>query len=104
MLDKHVLTIYIYTCIICEMFEMAAKLTLTLNKNVIDLAKDYSKANNISISKLVESYLKAITQNSVKSKTESIPPIISSLSGIARKADNISDKDLLAKALTEKFL
>lgn len=83
---------------------MPTKLTLTLNKNVIDHAKEYSKIHNISISKLVESYLKAITQNSSKNEPAAIPPIISSLSGIAQTTDNMSDKDLLTKALTEKFL
>jgi len=40
---------------------MDTKLTLKLNESVIELAKKYAKENNISISKMVENYLQAIT-------------------------------------------
>ena len=41
---------------------MNKKLTLSLDKSIIESAKDYAKSNNISLSKLIESYLKTLTQ------------------------------------------
>jgi len=35
---------------------MNTKLTLDINKEVIEKAKDYAKRNRISLSKLIESY------------------------------------------------
>lgn len=81
---------------------MATKLTLTLDNKVIAKAKKYSKENNISLSKLVEFYLK--TLSSPEKKMENIPPITKELSGIARIDTQLSAKELLAEALNKKFL
>ena len=40
---------------------MESKLTLKLNKDIIDLAKTYAKEHNISLSKLIENYLQTVT-------------------------------------------
>lgn len=42
---------------------MKKKLTLTLEKNVIELAKIYAKDQETSVSGLVENYLKAVTSS-----------------------------------------
>ena len=42
---------------------MDSKLTLKLDNNIIELAKQYAKSNNISLSRLIENYLQAITTN-----------------------------------------
>lgn len=42
---------------------MDAKLTLKLNKAVIDKAKAYAAANNRSLSKVIESFLKSLTDS-----------------------------------------
>ncbi|SDW29010.1 DUF6364 family protein [Aequorivita viscosa] len=39
---------------------MDKKLTLSFNKSVIESAKEYAKSNNISLSKLIESYLASL--------------------------------------------
>ena len=59
---------------------MIAKLTLTIDKQVVDKAKIYAKKKNRSVSKLVEEYLRTIS--STDAATSSIP---------ASKAD-ITDK------------
>ncbi|RKR82201.1 hypothetical protein BDD43_2372 [Mucilaginibacter gracilis] len=41
---------------------MNTKLTLTVEKNVIDKAKRYAKNTGRSLSELVENYLEALTQ------------------------------------------
>ena len=40
---------------------MTTKLTLSLNKSVIEKAKRYAKGNNQSLSQIIESYLEKIT-------------------------------------------
>lgn len=59
---------------------MEAKLTLRLNKRIIDRAKDYAHLHNISLSKMIESYLDSITKQGATA-TE-ISPLVESLSGV----------------------
>ena len=40
---------------------MNTKLTLSLNKSIIEKAKQYAKGNNQSLSQIIESYLEKIT-------------------------------------------
>lgn len=47
---------------------MDAKLTIKLNKNVINKAKDYASIQKRSLSRIIESYL-----NSLVSHTNSVP-------------------------------
>ncbi len=83
---------------------MLTKLTLTLNNQVIENAKIFSKQNNISLSKLVEFYFKKLT-SSLDDRADNIPPITKQLSGIAEIDKTLpSDKKLLEEALNKKFL
>ena len=58
---------------------MNAKLTLKLNAAVISRAKDYAKRRKTSLSKLVESYLDAITG---EEEEVLITPLVKRLSGV----------------------
>ncbi len=49
---------------------MNTKLTLNLDKEIINEAKIYAKSHRVSLSKLIENYLNSLTQ---KSKEKSIP-------------------------------
>jgi len=40
---------------------MNTKLTLSLNKSIIERAKRYAKGNNQSLSQIIESYLEKVT-------------------------------------------
>jgi len=55
-------------------------LTLSLDKAIIESAKNYAKSNNISLSKLIESYL--TTHAKRKRTSTKITPLVESLSGI----------------------
>lgn len=68
---------------------METKLTLRLRKKIIDQAKDYAQAHSVSLSKLVETYLEAITRET--QTTPEITPLVESLSGVI---DLRSDADL----------
>lgn len=80
---------------------MDKKLTLSLNGEVIDTAKKYAKSNNISLSKLIESYLGSLTKQE-KSENE-ITPLVKSLSGVISLEGDIDVKDEYAKYLIEKY-
>lgn len=80
---------------------MDKKLTLSLDGTTIESAKDYAKLNNISLSKLIESYLKSITKLK-KSKTN-ITPLVESLSGVITLDKNYDYKDEYAAYLIEKY-
>ena len=59
---------------------MNTKLTLNLDKDVIDEAKTYAKSHRVSLSKLVENYLNSLTMYS--KKKSSVSPLVESLTGI----------------------
>ena len=59
---------------------MDTKLTLKLDNSIIEMAKLYAKDNNISLSRLIENYLQAITIK--KKKKIKISPLVESLTGV----------------------
>lgn len=70
---------------------MDTKLTLKLNKSIIDRAKEYAKGRNISLSKMIENYLQAVT-NERESKMEA-SPLVESLIGVLKTQSNSYKKD-----------
>ncbi len=80
---------------------MATKLTLTLDKETIKIAKEYAKRNNISLSGIVELYFRVLSSNA---RDYRISPITRELSGIASLSTTKSDKELLEEALNKRFL
>lgn len=59
---------------------MNTKLTLNLDKEIIDEAKTYAKSQSVSLSKLIENYLNSLTRTSKKKTT--VSPLVESLTGI----------------------
>ena len=80
---------------------MDTKLTLSLDKSIIDQAKIYAKSNQISLSRLIESYLATLTSNT-KSKIE-ITPLVESLSGVINLEDSIDLREDYTDFLIEKY-
>ncbi|MBK9024841.1 MAG: hypothetical protein IPL69_12935 [Saprospiraceae bacterium] len=80
---------------------MDKKLTLSLNKSIIESAKDYAKSNDISLSKLIESYLSTLVKRN-KSSPE-ITPLVESLSGVISLDKDYNVKDAYADYLLEKY-
>jgi len=80
---------------------MDKKLTLSLDKSIIESAKDYAKSNNISLSKLIESYLTALTKR--KRNATEITPLVESLSGVIELDKDIDVKDAYTNYLIEKY-
>ncbi len=70
---------------------MESKLTLKLNKQIIDRAKIYAKARNTSLSKMIENYLQTVTMKTInKSK---VTPLVESLTGVIDLKEKDYKKD-----------
>ncbi|MEO5910367.1 MAG: DUF6364 family protein [Pelobium sp.] len=59
---------------------MNTKLTLNLNKEVIEEAKNYAKIHRVSLSKMIENYLNSVTRGT--KKKSKVSPLVESLTGI----------------------
>jgi hypothetical protein len=66
---------------------METKLTLKLDKAVIQSVKKYAQSNNKSLSKLVESYFRHLVSED-ETKLSTYSPLVEELSGV------ISEKDI----------
>lgn len=80
---------------------MNNKLTLRLDNQVIERAKDYARKKNTSLSKLIESYLELLT-TSGKTDPEEVTPLVKSLSGVI-KPSKIDPKKEYKKHLIKKY-
>ncbi|MEO9210195.1 MAG: DUF6364 family protein [Ginsengibacter sp.] len=81
---------------------MNTKLTLTIEKSIIEKAKKYAKDKERSLSDLVENYLKALTKNVPQDNIE-LTPIVKSLKGSFSAPENFDYKKELANSLSEKY-
>ena len=79
---------------------MDSKLTLKLDSGVIQRAKLYAKERNISLSKLIENYLSALTGSQVK-KAE-ISPLVESLAGVI-DLNEVSEQKEYGDYLSKKY-
>lgn len=70
---------------------MDTKLTLKLNKSIIERAKVYAKDRNISLSKMIENYLQAVT-NEKENEIEA-SPLVESLIGVLKTQSDSYKKD-----------
>ena len=80
---------------------MDTKLTLSLNKDIIEQAKKYAKRKNISLSKLIESYLNKVS--SKERETPEISPLVKSLSGVISLPKGYDPKKSYSDFLAAKY-
>lgn len=83
---------------------MNTKLTLTIEHDVIQKAKDYARDRNRSLSNIIENYLKSLTQDESKEKKSNLSPIVKSLKGSFKMPVDFDYKEELRKGLEEKYL
>lgn len=84
---------------------MSTKLTLTVDQNVIESAKEYAKKNKRSLSNIIEEYLKSLTQNSSNNRKTTLSKLVTELKGSVKDPDPTkSYKEILTDALVEKHL
>lgn len=85
---------------------MNTKLTLTLEKDVIEKAKEYASRQGQSLSSLVENYFKHLTFEPRQEEKEVLKPLPESfkrLEGILKYDKDFDYKEELTKALEEKY-
>lgn len=80
---------------------MTTKLTLTVEKDIIDLAKVYANKKGRSLSDLIENYLKTLVQKD-NSKNE-LSPNVKKLLGSVKAPKNFDYKRELESVLTKKY-
>ena len=80
---------------------MDTKLTLNVDKKVIEHAKEYAKTHQISLSRLIESYLSSLVAKK-DSKIE-ITPLVESLSGVIELENDFNYKVSYTDYLIEKY-
>ncbi|MCL6101879.1 MAG: DUF6364 family protein [Bacteroidetes bacterium] len=84
---------------------MDTKLTLKLDKHVIERAKEYAASHERSLSRVIESYLQSLvmSDDSAEMKEVQISPFVRSLSsGISIPAD-LDYKTEYSKYLVNKY-
>lgn len=84
---------------------MSTKLTLIIDKAVIKKAKKYAKSQGITLSNLVEAYLKSVSINNTKTEKLKLSPITKSLFGSVKlKNENMNHKKMLEDEILKKHL
>ena len=83
---------------------MNTKLTLTIEREIIERAKDYAKDKNRSLSDIIENYLKILTEKDKKNKGKKNNPIVESLKGSFKMPKDMDYKKELRDRLEKKYL
>jgi hypothetical protein len=81
---------------------MDTKLTLSIDKNVIEQARKYARKKNTSLSNLIENYLLSITKIGTR-KGEQITPLVRSLSGVLKLSGGTDLNKKYAGHLASKY-
>lgn len=82
---------------------MNTKLTLTIEKEVIEVAKEYAKERGQSLSEMVENYFKLVTVSRRKISENQLSPKVRKLRGIIKVDEKIDHKQTLAEELSKKY-
>jgi predicted hydrocarbon binding protein len=82
---------------------MSTKLTLTLDKEVIEIAKKYAKEKGQSLSEMVENYFKFVAVQRVKIKEKELSSKVRRLRGIIKPDRNFDYKKILTEELSKKY-
>lgn len=83
---------------------MNTKLTLTIEREIINRAKIYAKNQNRSLSDIIENYLKILTKEEIINKPQKLGPIVKSLKGSFKMPEKDMDyKKELRNRLEKKY-
>jgi len=81
---------------------MTTKLTLTIDDSVINQSKKYAKSKGLSLSDMVETYLKSLS--ATLDNDEEIDPRIKKLIGVITFSEDFNYKVELSKAIIRKYI
>jgi hypothetical protein len=82
---------------------MNKKLTLTIEEEVIEIAKSYANEKGQSLSELVENYFKLLTHKKIDRNPRQLSPKIQRLRGILKLEDDSDYKNALEEELNKKY-
>lgn len=80
---------------------MSTKLTLTVEKDVIERAKVYANKNGRSLSDLVENFLRSLVHKEADS--DELSPNVKKLLGSVKVPKNFDYKKELSEAINKKY-
>jgi hypothetical protein len=80
---------------------MDTKLTLNIDKSVVEKAKLLAKSKKISLSRLIENYLNSLT--SKNRKDIETTPLVAELSGVIENDPDLETRDDYAEYLNNKY-
>ncbi len=80
---------------------MVTKLTLTVEKAIIERAKSYAKNTGRSLSELIESYLETLTDENTESE---LSPKLKNLVGSVTLPEDFDESKELRSAIENKHL
>ncbi|MBK8746863.1 MAG: hypothetical protein IPM04_03105 [Saprospiraceae bacterium] len=80
---------------------MTTKLTLTVEKSIIERAKLYAKNTGRSLSEIIENYLATITE---ESSTKELSPKLKKIVGVVNLPEEFDEKQELRSAIENKHL
>ena len=83
---------------------MNTKLTLTIEREIIERAKNYAKEKNRSLSDIIENYLKILTKEEQNNDGKTLNPAVESLKGSFKMPKNMDYKKELQDRLEKKYL
>lgn len=79
---------------------MNTKLTLNIDKSIIEEAKYYAKQNQVSLSKLIENYLDSLVASN-ETKNTKISSLVESLTGVI--SSEVDERKAYRDHLSEKY-
>ncbi|MCP4666097.1 MAG: hypothetical protein GY849_07000 [Deltaproteobacteria bacterium] len=82
---------------------MNTKLTLNLDKNIIEQAKRYAQKQHRSVSALVENYFRFLIAREQPSSPPQISPTVQELSGIIQLDEEMDIREEYTNYLLEKY-
>lgn len=80
---------------------MTTKLTLTVDKSIIERAKLYAKSTGRSLSEIIENYLETITQDTAYND---LSPKLKKIVGVVNLPKDFDEKETLRSVLEKKHL
>lgn len=83
---------------------MNTKLTLTIEKEIIERAKRYAKAKDRSLSDIIENYLKVLTARENKESNKQLHQVVASLKGSFKMPKDMDYEKALKNRLEKKYL
>lgn len=82
---------------------MDTKLTLKLNQEIIEKAKIYAAQKNVSLSRIIENYLNALTNDTKNDNSIEISPFVKSLSSGKKMPTDLDYKKEYSDHLMNKY-